>query len=67
MLVLGIERRGTSFSTYRDADGTAGENQEFLNAYGRVGQPCPRCGRLIQRIVIGQRSAFFCPKEQVQR
>lgn len=67
VLVLGIERRGTSFSTYRDADGTAGENQEFLNAYGRAGQPCPRCGRLIQRIVIGQRSAFFCPKEQVQR
>jgi formamidopyrimidine-DNA glycosylase len=65
VLVLGIERRGTSFSTYRDSDGTAGENQEFLNAYGREGLPCPRCGRPIQRIVIGQRSAFFCPKEQV--
>lgn len=64
VLVLGIERRGTSFSTYRDSDGTAGENQEYLNAYGREGQPCPRCGRPIQRIVIGQRSAFFCPKEQ---
>lgn len=64
VLVLGIERRGTSFSTYRDADGSAGENQDFLNAYGREGQPCPRCGTPIRRIVIGQRSAFFCPKEQ---
>lgn len=67
VLVIGIERRGTSFSTYRDSDGTPGENQEFLNAYGREGQPCPRCGTPIQRIVIGQRSAFFCPKEQKLR
>ena len=52
VLVLGIERRGTSFSSYRDSDGTPGENQEFLNVYGREGQPCPRCGTLIRRIVI---------------
>jgi formamidopyrimidine-DNA glycosylase len=64
VLVMGIERRGTSFSTYRDSDGNPGENQDFLNAYGREGQPCPRCGTPIRRIVIGQRSAFFCPKEQ---
>jgi formamidopyrimidine-DNA glycosylase len=67
VLTMGIERRGTSFSTYLDSDGTAGENQEFLNAYGREGQPCPRCGALIKRIVIGQRSAFFCPREQKLR
>jgi formamidopyrimidine-DNA glycosylase len=64
VLVKGIERRGTSFSTYRDSDGNPGENQDFLNVYGREGLPCPRCGNTIKRIVIGQRSAFFCPKEQ---
>jgi formamidopyrimidine-DNA glycosylase len=64
VLTQGIERRGTSFSSYRDSDGTPGENQDFLNVYGREGQPCPRCGRLIQRMVIGQRSAYFCPREQ---
>lgn len=64
VLTDAIERRGTSFSTYRDSDGSAGENQNFLNAYGREGQACPRCGTPIKRIVIGQRSAFFCPKEQ---
>lgn len=64
VLTDAIERRGTSFSTYRDSDGSAGENQDFLNAYGREGRPCPRCGTPIKRIVIGQRSAFFCPKEQ---
>jgi len=67
VLVTAIDRRGTSFSTYRDSDGTPGENQEFLNAYGREGQPCPRCGTPIRRITIGQRSAFFCPKEQKLR
>jgi formamidopyrimidine-DNA glycosylase len=67
VLTMGIERRGTSFSTYRDSDGSPGENQEFLNAYGREGQACPRCGTAIQRIVIGQRSAFFCPREQKLR
>jgi formamidopyrimidine-DNA glycosylase len=64
VLVMGIERRGTSFSTYRDSDGSAGENQEFLNVYGREGQPCPRCGTPIRRIVIGQRSSYFCPRDQ---
>ncbi|HEY1292326.1 MAG TPA: bifunctional DNA-formamidopyrimidine glycosylase/DNA-(apurinic or apyrimidinic site) lyase [Chloroflexota bacterium] len=64
VLTLGIERRGTSFSSYRDSDGTPGENQEFLNAYGREGQPCPRCGEPIRRIVIGQRSSYFCSRCQ---
>jgi formamidopyrimidine-DNA glycosylase len=64
VLVLGIERRGTSFSTYLDSDGTSGENQDFLNVYGRPGQSCPRCGTRIQRILIGQRSSHFCPKCQ---
>ena len=64
VLVLGIERRGTSFSTYRDSDGTPGDNQDHLNVYGREGQPCPRCGSTIRRIQIGQRSSHFCPRCQ---
>jgi formamidopyrimidine-DNA glycosylase len=64
VLTLGIERRGTSFSTYRDSDDLPGENQSFLNAYGRESQPCPRCGKPIQRTLIGQRSAHFCARCQ---
>jgi formamidopyrimidine-DNA glycosylase len=59
-----IERRGTSFSTYRDADGSRGENQDFLRAYGRGSQPCPRCGSPIQRLLIGQRGSHFCARCQ---
>jgi len=34
--------------------------QEFY-AYGRTGQPCRRCRTPIRRIVLAQRSTFFCP------
>ncbi len=64
VLTEAIERRGTSFSNYRDSDGTPGENQGHLNVYGRASQPCPRCGTPISRIVIGMRSAHFCPRCQ---
>ncbi len=67
VLNAGIERRGTSFSTYRDSDDSRGENQDHLNVYGREGQPCPRCGSLIKRIVIGMRSAHYCPRCQALR
>lgn len=32
--------------------------------YQRHGEPCPRCGASIKRIVQAQRSTFFCPKCQ---
>ena len=67
VLAAAIERRGTSFSDYRDADGTRGENQDYLNVYGRAGQPCPRCGTILRRIFIGQRSSTFCPRCQRQK
>ena len=34
--------------------------QERLDVYQRTGEPCPRCGRPIKRIVIGARSTHFC-------
>jgi len=44
--VLGeaIEARGTSFRDYRDARGKRGSFVEKLEAYGRGGLPCRRCG-----------------------
>ena len=34
--------------------------QERLQVYQRTGEPCPRCGRPIKRIVVGARSTHFC-------
>lgn len=32
--------------------------------YGRAGEPCRGCGTAIRRVVLGQRSTFFCPRCQ---
>lgn len=49
---------------YLRPGGVPGEFQEEHRVYGRTGQPCLRCGAPIQRVVIGQRSAHFCPQCQ---
>ena len=61
VLERAIERRGTSFSSYLDAEGAPGENQLHLLVYGRAGQPCQRCGCAIERRVTAQRGTWFCP------
>ena len=60
----GIANRGASFSDYVGADGEPGANAERLAVYRRTGEPCYRCGRRIERIVVGQRSTHFCPSCQ---
>lgn len=58
---------GTSFSRYVDGKGNKGRNVENLRVYGREGQPCLVCGDPIARLVIGGRSAHFCPRCQPAR
>jgi formamidopyrimidine-DNA glycosylase len=64
VLRQGITNRGTSFGDYVGADDQPGANAERLGVYRRTGEPCFRCGRPIQRIVVGQRSTHFCPRCQ---
>jgi len=64
VLRQGIENRGTTLTAYRDAEGKEGSNQEYLQVFGRAGQPCPRCGTAIERTVVGGRGTYFCPKCQ---
>jgi formamidopyrimidine-DNA glycosylase len=64
VLRAGIANRGASFSDYVDARGEEGGNAERLDVYRRTGEPCHRCGRPIERIVVGQRSTHFCPRCQ---
>jgi formamidopyrimidine-DNA glycosylase len=64
VLRQGISNRGTSFGDYVGADDQPGDNAEKLSVYQRTGEPCLRCGRPIERIVVGQRSTHFCPRCQ---
>jgi formamidopyrimidine-DNA glycosylase len=59
ILVEAIERRGSSIDDYTAPDGD-GSMQERLQVYQRTGEPCPRCGRPVRRIVIGARSTHLC-------
>lgn len=61
--VLGaaVDRRGTTFSDYRDVLGEGGGFQNVLKVYGREDEECLRCGATIERCVLAGRSAFFCP------
>jgi len=60
--VLGraIDKRGTSVDDYVDADGLRGGFQNALSVYGRLGEPCVRCGKPIVRTVLGQRGTWWC-------
>lgn len=65
--VLGeaIEARGTSFRDYRDARGKRGTFVEKLEAYGRGGLPCRRCGsKLVATHAIDGRATTLCVKCQ---
>jgi len=64
ILEKAIKLRGTSDSDYRDTDGKPGGFQKMLKVYNRAGKNCPKCGTIIKRIKMGQRSAFVCSKCQ---
>jgi formamidopyrimidine-DNA glycosylase len=60
-----IEARGTSFRDYRDARGQRGSFVEKLDAYGRGGLPCHRCGsKLITTHAIDGRATTMCVRCQ---
>jgi len=57
VLKEGICRNGASIDwVYR-----GGDFQNHFNVYGRAGDPCPTCGTLIERLVVGQRGTHICP------
>ncbi len=52
---------GTSFdSLYVNVNGASGYFARSLNAYGREGDPCPRCGTKIRRDTFMNRSSYSC-------
>lgn len=65
--VLGeaLAQGGTSFdSLYINVNGQSGYFSRSLAAYGRAGQPCPRCGTPIRRDHFMNRSSYLCPRCQ---
>lgn len=56
----GVRLRGCSISDYVDTKGRRGSFQDSLQAYGRHGEPCPRCGRPLVRTLVAGRGTAYC-------
>ncbi|AWB86755.1 bifunctional DNA-formamidopyrimidine glycosylase/DNA-(apurinic or apyrimidinic site) lyase [Mycetocola zhujimingii] len=68
VLEKALAEGGTSFDAqYVNVNGASGYFAHSLNAYGRQGQPCPRCGTPLRREKFMNRSSHFCPRCQRRR
>ncbi len=61
VLTEAIKKGGTTLNDFVNSNGEGGYFQLELAVYGRVEEPCLKCGATIQRIVQTGRSTFFCP------
>ena len=61
ILAHAIERGGTTLRDFIAPDGAPGYFELELQAYGRGGAPCVRCGRPLREATIAQRTTAWCP------
>jgi len=65
VMLEALELGGTSFDAlYVNVNGASGYFDRSLDAYGREGVPCGRCGTLIRREAFMNRSSYSCPRCQ---
>ena len=69
-LEAGLDHGGASIDDYRDARGEKGSMQDEFLVHTREGEDCLRDdGGVVQRIVVGGRSTYYCPvcQERLRR
>jgi formamidopyrimidine-DNA glycosylase len=64
VLVLSIEKGGSTDRNYVDAEGKKGSYLTFANVFHREGKPCSRCGTTIIKTRVGGRGTHTCPNCQ---
>jgi formamidopyrimidine-DNA glycosylase len=64
-LLAGIEAKGASIDDFRHIDGARGSFQDRFLVHRRAGEPCPRCGTTVRKIIVGGRGTYVC--EHCQR
>ena len=64
VLTRSIEQGGTTLKDFLQSDGQPGYFKQQLTVYDREAKPCQTCGNPVKRIVLGQRSTFYCAKCQ---
>jgi formamidopyrimidine-DNA glycosylase len=56
-----ITAGGTTLRDYRNVSDQPGAFARQLLVYGRGGEPCKRCGTLLNTIIVTARTTVFCP------
>ncbi len=64
VLAASIEMGGTTLRDFVNEKGEPGYFKQTLRVYDREGEPCLECGEKVERIVMNNRSTFYCPKCQ---
>ncbi|MDZ7751621.1 MAG: bifunctional DNA-formamidopyrimidine glycosylase/DNA-(apurinic or apyrimidinic site) lyase [Gammaproteobacteria bacterium] len=64
VLTDAIAAGGTTLRDFVDGSGRPGYFRQRLLVYGREGEPCPGCDGPIRRVILGQRSSYYCPRCQ---
>jgi formamidopyrimidine-DNA glycosylase len=63
-LAAGIEAKGATIDDFRHVDGARGSFQDRFMVHQRAGEPCPRCGTTIRKLVVGGRGTYVCERCQ---
>ena len=66
VLLLAIEKGGSTDRNYVNAEGKRGSYIDFARVFRREGLDCPRCGSTIEKTRVAGRGTHFCPVCQVQ-
>jgi formamidopyrimidine-DNA glycosylase len=64
VLLDGIDARGATIDDFRHVDGVRGAFQDRFLVHRREGEPCPRCGRSIVKMVVAGRGTYVCERCQ---
>jgi len=64
ILKKSLEYGGSSDENYVNALGQEGKYQNHALVYGKEGERCGICGGIIEKIMLGGRGTYFCPKCQ---
>jgi formamidopyrimidine-DNA glycosylase len=62
-----IIHKGSSIRSFTNDEGKRGKFQNYHQVYGRESLSCFICGEKINRLCLGGRSSFFCPRCQKEK
>ena len=63
-LLAGIAAKGATIDDFQHVDGARGSFQDRFLVHRREGEPCPRCGHTVRKIVVGGRGTYVCERCQ---